>query len=89
MKRKKVVEPLLPGRFGRMDAAELDKEAAPFDQEFIADTAQAPDSARTSQGPAGQAQAWAAPSRRRRSSFLSAAPRFHCAGRPALLLPNW
>lgn len=39
MKSKKPVEPLLPGRYGRMDAAELDKEVAKFDQEFIAETA--------------------------------------------------
>jgi hypothetical protein len=41
MKRKKLVEPLLPGPYGRMDAAELDKEVAKFDQEFIAETARA------------------------------------------------
>ena len=41
MKRKKLVEPLLPGRYGRMDAAELDEEVAKFDQEFIAETAKA------------------------------------------------
>ncbi len=41
MKRKKPVEPLLPGRYGRMDAAELDKETAKFDREFIAETAEA------------------------------------------------
>ena len=40
MKRNKVVEPLLPGRYGRMDAAELDKEAAQFDQEFSAESAE-------------------------------------------------
>ncbi len=41
MTRKKIVDPLLPGRYGRMDASELDKEVAKFDQEFIADTAKA------------------------------------------------
>ena len=41
MKRKKLVEPLLPGLYGRMDAAELDGEVAKFDQEFIAETAKA------------------------------------------------
>ena len=41
MKRKKLVEPLLPGLYGRMDAAELDEEVAKFDQEFIAETAKA------------------------------------------------
>ncbi len=41
MKRKKLVEPLLPGPYGRMDAAELDEEVAKFDQEFIAETARA------------------------------------------------
>lgn len=41
MKRKKIVEPLLPGRYGRLDAAELDEEVAKFDQEFIAETAKA------------------------------------------------
>jgi hypothetical protein len=41
MKRKKIVDSLLPGRYGRMEAAELDKEVAKFDQEFIADTAEA------------------------------------------------
>jgi hypothetical protein len=41
MKRKKLVEPLLPGPYGRMDAAELDEEVAKFDQEFIAETATA------------------------------------------------
>jgi len=39
MKRKKLVEPLLPGPYGRMNAAELDEEVAKFDQEFIAETA--------------------------------------------------
>lgn len=39
MKQKQPVEPLLPGRYGRMDAAELDAEACRFDQEFVADTA--------------------------------------------------
>src|SRR5438067_1939411 len=41
MKRKKFVEPLLPGHYGRMDAAKLDEQVAKFDQEFIADTARA------------------------------------------------
>lgn len=41
MTKKKLVEPLLPGHYGRMDAAELDEEVAKFDQEFIADTAEA------------------------------------------------
>src|SRR5436190_1790563 len=41
MKRKQFVEPLLPGPYGRMDAAELDEEVAKFDQEFIAETAEA------------------------------------------------
>jgi hypothetical protein len=41
MKKKKVVAPSLPGRYGRMDAADLDTETAKFDQEFIADTASA------------------------------------------------
>ncbi|HEV3256649.1 MAG TPA: hypothetical protein VG013_07220 [Gemmataceae bacterium] len=40
MKCKKLVEPLLPGRYGRMDTADLDKEVAKFDQEFIAETGQ-------------------------------------------------
>jgi hypothetical protein len=40
MKRKKSVDPLLPGRYSLMGAAELDKEAAKFDQEFIAETAE-------------------------------------------------
>ena len=39
MKNKKVVEPLLPGRYGHMDAADLDKEVAKFDKEWIAETA--------------------------------------------------
>ena len=39
MKRNKCVEPMLPGRYGRMDAAELDEAVAKFDQEFIAETA--------------------------------------------------
>jgi len=39
MKTTKPVEPLLPGRYARMDARELDEEAAKFDQEFIAQTA--------------------------------------------------
>jgi hypothetical protein len=38
MKSKKVVDPLLPGRYGRMDARDLEKEVAKFDQEFIAET---------------------------------------------------
>jgi len=41
MKRKNLVEPLLPGRYGRMDAAELDAQVAKFDQEFSAETARA------------------------------------------------
>jgi hypothetical protein len=40
MKRKKSVDPLLPGRYGRMAAAELDQEVAKFDEEFIVETAQ-------------------------------------------------
>ena len=39
MKTKKPVEPLLPGRYGRMTAAELDEAVAKFDQEFIVETA--------------------------------------------------
>jgi hypothetical protein len=39
MKKKKIVEPLLPGRYGKMDAGELDSEVAKFDKELIADTA--------------------------------------------------
>jgi hypothetical protein len=39
MKTKKPLEPLLPGRYGRMDASELDEEVAKFDEEFIAQTA--------------------------------------------------
>ena len=39
MKRKKPVEPLLPGRYGHLEARELDKEVAKFDQEFIGETA--------------------------------------------------
>jgi hypothetical protein len=39
MKAKKPVERLLPGRYGQMDAAELNAEVAKFDREFIADTA--------------------------------------------------
>ncbi len=39
MKSKKPVEPLLPGRYGCMDARELDNEVAKFDQEFIAQAA--------------------------------------------------
>ena len=41
MKNEKVFDPLLPGRYGRMGAAELDKEVARFDEEFIADEAKA------------------------------------------------
>jgi hypothetical protein len=37
--KKKCVEPRLPGRYGRMDAAELEEDVAKFDQEFIAETA--------------------------------------------------
>ena len=40
MNRKKLVEPLLPGPYGRMDVAELNEEVAKFDQEFIAETAE-------------------------------------------------
>jgi hypothetical protein len=39
VRTKKVLEPLLPGRYGRMTAAELDKEVAKFDEEFIVQTA--------------------------------------------------
>lgn len=39
MKPKKPIAPFLPGRYGRMDAAELDAEVAKFDHEFLADTA--------------------------------------------------
>jgi hypothetical protein len=39
MRTKKPVEPLLPGRYGQMGAAELDEEVAKFDEEFIAETA--------------------------------------------------
>jgi hypothetical protein len=39
MKSKKLVAPLLPGRYACMDASGLDKEVAKFDQEFIAETA--------------------------------------------------
>ncbi len=39
MKRKKVVDRQLPGRYGKMDAAQLDKEVQKFDGEFIADIA--------------------------------------------------
>ena len=39
MTRKKCVEPLLPGRYGRMDAAELEQDVTKFDQEFIVDAA--------------------------------------------------
>lgn len=38
MKAKKIAEPLLPGRYGRMDAADMDAEVAKFNQEFIAET---------------------------------------------------
>ena len=31
VKTKKPLEPLLPGRYGRMDAAEFDKEVGKFD----------------------------------------------------------
>ena len=41
MKISQVVEPLLPGRYGRMGKAELVQEVAKFDQEFIAETAKA------------------------------------------------
>ena len=41
MKRKKVVEPLLPGKYGQMDAGELEAEVAKFDQEFVAEAAEA------------------------------------------------
>ena len=37
--KKKPIEPLLPGRYGRISAAELDEEVAKFDQEFVAQTA--------------------------------------------------
>jgi hypothetical protein len=39
MKSKTPLEPLLPGRYGRMDASDLGKEVAKFDQELIAQTA--------------------------------------------------
>src|SRR5438034_11742127 len=39
MKTKKLGEPLLPGRYGRMSAAELDEDVAKFDREFIVDRA--------------------------------------------------
>ncbi|HEY3242878.1 MAG TPA: hypothetical protein VGM03_05950 [Phycisphaerae bacterium] len=37
MSKKDVVDPILPGRYGRMSAAELDREVAMFDREFIID----------------------------------------------------
>lgn len=36
---KRTVDPKLPGRYGRMDAAELEEDVAKFDQELIAETA--------------------------------------------------
>lgn len=39
MKNKKILNPLLPGRYGRMSAHELDREVEKFDREFIADAA--------------------------------------------------
>ena len=39
MKRKKPIEPALPGRYGQMGPAELDDEVAKFDDEFIAEKA--------------------------------------------------
>lgn len=36
---KRVVDPLLPGRYGRMSAGGLDRTVEIFDREFIADTA--------------------------------------------------
>jgi hypothetical protein len=38
VKIKKPVEPLLPGRYGRMTARDLDEDVAKFDQEFIIET---------------------------------------------------
>lgn len=40
MKRKQLVDPALPGRYGTMDAAELDREVEEFDREFSADIAE-------------------------------------------------
>jgi hypothetical protein len=40
MKRKQIVEPTLPGRYGQMDAGELDNEVARFDREFSAEDAE-------------------------------------------------
>ena len=41
MKKKKVpMNPLLPGRYGRMTAEEWDREVEKFDQENIADFAE-------------------------------------------------
>ena len=37
--QKNLVDPLLPGRYGRMSAAELDREVEIFEREFIAETA--------------------------------------------------
>ena len=37
--QKNLVDPLLPGRYGRMSARELDREVEIFDREFIADAA--------------------------------------------------
>lgn len=39
MSKKKIVNPRLPGRYGRMDASELDQEVEQFDKEFIVDSA--------------------------------------------------
>jgi len=40
MKKKEAVEPTLPGRYGRMDASELNEAVAQFDREFSAESAQ-------------------------------------------------
>ena len=40
MKLRNLVEPALPGRYGRMNPVELDAEVAKFEREFIAETAQ-------------------------------------------------
>jgi hypothetical protein len=37
MKKKVPMNPLLPGRYGKMTAEEWDKEVEKFDQEFIGD----------------------------------------------------
>ena len=57
MKQRKPLDPLLPGRYGKMTAEEMDREVEKFDREFIAEEARPLDKAprHGSKGPSAAA----------------------------------